>query len=531
MKLKQFKHWTILYKILSIFILTITAAILFILTVILPASEDAIMEERMGATRQAVEVGYSLIQSLNDQVEKGLITREFASEEARRIIRQSRYSGSEYFFIFDRDLKMVMHPYSPELEGKSLDENRDPNGKAIFVEMLDIVKKEKAGFVNYMWPREGSNKPLPKISYVKEVPGFDWVIGSGVYVDDIEKQLAGLRYQVIFLITVGAIPLLLLVMFISRLIVRPIQSAVKFSGVLAAGDLTAKVKADSEDETGHLLESMQTMGQNLRNIVVELQTGENQVGEASDRLTEISHNLSTGMEEMSIQAVSISSSTTQMNQNLQVVSSSMEELTISIAEVAKRSADAATVAGEADTSAREAADVVQELNKNAVQIGTVIEGISSIADRTNLLALNASIEAAGAGDSGKGFAVVASEVKELARQSSVLSDQVRQLVLLIQKSATRTGDVIQNIAKVIENVKDISANIAAAVEEQSLTARETAENVSQIGTASNEITRNIAEISSVSRTGASDAANASAMAEELKRLLVTLGEIIRRFKI
>lgn len=527
----RFKDWKIIYKILSVFLLTLVSAILFNLFVILPAAESTIISERMSATKQVVEVGHSILNYYENKYKKNEISLEEAKNLAIQSIHDLRYSGSEYFFIFDDRLIMVMHPFSPELDGTDISTIEDPNGKKIFVEMNDLVKSSEQGFVEYMWPRENSKKPVPKISYVIHSKTFGWIIGSGVYVDDIQNQINKLKLRIVIFIALGSIPLLLLAVFIVNLITRPIKNAVKFSNVLASGDLSAQIEVDSRDEIGELQSSMSIMGQNLLNIVKELQESEDKVGSVSENMTETSGNLLKGTEDMSLQASSIASATTQMDQNLQVVSSSMEELAISITEVARRSADAASKSEEADVSTQNASAIVRELNENAIKIGAVIDSIVSIANRTNLLALNASIEAAGAGEVGKGFAVVASEVKELATQAAHSSEEVKQLILTVQKSAENTESSISNITKIMATIRDISANIAAAVEEQSVTAKETTANISQISVASNEITRNIEEISGVARSGAKDAAKVSNLAEELNVLIENLEKIVSRFKI
>jgi len=300
---------------------------------------------------------------------------------------------------------------------------------------------------------------------------------------------------------------------------------------MGAGDFTRSIDIRDNTETGRVLESLQIMNTNISGLVFQMtETGKN-VNSGAKILADASQNLSSGIEQISQQTASISSASNQMNQNLQVVSSAVEEMSISIGEVATKASDGARVSKEAATIAKETQGLVRDLGTGAANIGKVIEIIAKIAEQTNMLALNASIEAAGAGEAGKGFAVVASEVKELAKQTAASSEDIKKQIQAIQKSTDETITAIGNITGIINRVNEGNASIASAVEEQSMTTKEIASNVNQISSASGEINKNISGISLAVTDSAKDAHKISELSSELKRLSDFLSSTVQEFRV
>ncbi|MBL8018262.1 MAG: methyl-accepting chemotaxis protein [Leptospirales bacterium] len=297
------------------------------------------------------------------------------------------------------------------------------------------------------------------------------------------------------------------------------------------GDLTKRVAADSTDELGQLGASLNQFMQVIHEIVKDVIVTLKETVKVAENLAEASQNLSSGTEEMSQQTQSIATASSQLHQNLEVVSSSIEEMSISVSEIARRSVEAAGVAGEANNRTSTTNDIVVKLGQNAREIGKVIESIVDIADQTNLLALNAAIEAADAGDTGKRFAVVASEVKELARQTSDSSEEIKNRIESIQRSSEDTIKAIESITNVIQKVNDVNSAIASFVEEQSITAREISSNATQAATVSTDVAKNVAGVSTVVRSGAQEATRISGLASQLNTMAQHLSSALGRFKV
>lgn len=345
-------------------------------------------------------------------------------------------------------------------------------------------------------------------------------------------------YRIVFILTVVTIVSSLLVFSIlGALLVRsvtvPLSQAVERMKDLAEGegDLTKRLDAGGHDEIGEMSRWINRFIENVQGIVREIAGTTNEVRESSTQLAGVSQSLSAGIEQMSAQSRSISASATEMNQNFQVISSSVEEMSTSVGEVARNASDASRIAREANQVAAGANSNIKQLGDDAKEIGKVVESIQGIAAQTNLLALNAAIEAAGAGDAGKGFAVVASEVKELARQASESTEEIKTRIQAIQMSSKTAVQSIGQIATVIGQVNEFTTTIASAVEEQSITAREIAGNVNQATQASGDVVQNISGISTAAQEGATNAQGMSDLAVKMENLSGRLDQIVRRFRL
>ncbi|HMV78522.1 MAG TPA: methyl-accepting chemotaxis protein [Leptospiraceae bacterium] len=394
---------------------------------------------------------------------------------------------------------------------------------------LDIAKgiTGEAVYDDYRKVRViASYKPL-KIEDVK------WGIISKIDEDEAFSEVVKLRNN-LFIIAFFVFILIGLITFsLSRLIIKPITAVVERVKDIGSGegDLTKRLTIESNDELGELANWFNKFLVKIHSIVLEISSTSQIILASSNKLSETSLSLSASTEETSAQSELIASASTEMSQSVQIIASSIEEMSISISEVARRASDYAAISKEANQAAIETNIIVNKLGDDAKEIGKVIESIADIASQTHLLSLNAAIEAASAGDAGKGFAVVASEVKELAKQSAISSQEIKEKIFSIQKNTESTITAINRIVTTISKVNDISSTIASAVEEQSITSKEISSNISQTSIGAREVTKNILGINKAARSGAQRAAQTSELAEELQELTAGLEKIVKSFKI
>jgi methyl-accepting chemotaxis protein len=254
---------TIQKKLWLIIGLAITA-ILIVASAILFSKQAQMMEDRKRATRFAVETAWGIMESLDKSVTAGEISLENAKKRAIHQIKFMRYDGKEYFWLNDLHPNMIMHPTKPEFDGKDISEFKDPNGKMLFTEMVVEVKANGQGFVDYKWPRPDSKEPVPKISFVKNYAPWGWVVGSGVYVDDIDiairhdaLKLGGFVFFIASLI--GAIATVL-----ARSISQRLATAVTIAQSVSNGKFNNVVKNEGSDEISELLKSLDKMQQHLQ---------------------------------------------------------------------------------------------------------------------------------------------------------------------------------------------------------------------------------------------------------------------------
>jgi len=220
-------------------------------------------EDRKASIKQGVEVMTSLVQSHYAQEQSGALTHEQAQQQAIAAVNAVRYSGTEYFWINDMDARLVVHPIKPELNGKDGSGIKDPEGNAVFVRFADVVRKDGAGYVSYLWPKPGQEKPVEKVSYVAGFKPWGWVIGSGLYMDDVRAAFYDELKRVIVAMIAALALTAWIATAIARNIVRPLTRAVHAAQAIANGELHNDVRSSGTDETARLLQSMDAMQNTL----------------------------------------------------------------------------------------------------------------------------------------------------------------------------------------------------------------------------------------------------------------------------
>jgi methyl-accepting chemotaxis protein len=238
-------------------------ALLLVTFLLLRSERNSMTQDRQRATRYAVETAAAMVEHLGKQAASGALTRDEAQRRAISQLRDMRYSGSEYFWVNDMLPRMVMHPTKPELDGKDLSDTKDPNGKALFVEMAKVVSADGAGFVNYEWPRPGSDKPVPKISYVKGYQPWNWIVGSGVYVDDIDAAIGAHARQYGQIVLVIALVMTLTSALLARSIARRVATASNLANAVAQGNYHNEIGVKGRDEISRLMRALHTMQSKL----------------------------------------------------------------------------------------------------------------------------------------------------------------------------------------------------------------------------------------------------------------------------
>ncbi|PID76260.1 MAG: hypothetical protein CSA26_08425 [Desulfobacterales bacterium] len=395
--------------------------------------------------------------------------------------------------------------------------------------------------------------------FVESLTEDGWTIGGGTLYSEIIEPVIELEV-LIFIVSVAVLILVLLVtFFISRSISRPIIACVEFAEAMAKGDLRSRMNSGVRDETGILAAALNRMSENLGNMVGDIVQATRTLSGASSALSTISSGLAENAEQTTEKAVLVASAAEQMNANMSSVSAASEEtavnvnmvaaaaeeMTATISEIAGNSDKTKRITEKAVTRSERASRQIDELGQAALQIGKVTETITEISEQTNLLALNATIEAARAGEAGKGFAVVANEIKDLARQTSEATGEIREKIEGIQAASSSSVKDIKEVASIIKEANEMVSEVSHAVDEQANTTQEIAGNVTQASQGIGEVNEHVSQVSTVADKVAADITEVGKAARkmndssksindssnDLEVLAGRLTELVGRFKL
>jgi methyl-accepting chemotaxis protein len=347
--------------------------------------------------------------------------------------------------------------------------------------------------------------------------------------DNAQAGYRSARTMIIIALVLGGVLALGLGILVARQIVRSLGRVSDVARALAGGDLTRRSDVSSRDELGRMAADLDQAVASLRETVNAVGQNAVELAASSEELSATSTQIAAAAEETSAQAGTVSQAAERVDANIATVAASSEQMGASIREISANSSEAARVAAEAVEVAAATTDTIGKLGESSAEISNVVKVITAIAEQTNLLALNATIEAARAGEAGKGFAVVASEVKDLAQETARATGDISQRVETIQTNTVGAVAAIQQITTVIARISDFQTTIASAVEEQTATTAEVARNISDAASGARDINENVAGVAQAAQTTATSVTEAQAATEELARMSSNMQRLVGQF--
>ncbi|MBR2179157.1 MAG: cache domain-containing protein [Selenomonadaceae bacterium] len=505
------------------------------------------------------ETAISIIDTVYKRQQAGQLTQEQAMTEAAALVRNLRYdNGAGYFWIDTYEGVNVVLLGRTETEGKSRINLTDPHGKQFIKEMIENGQKSGGGYTDLMFAKPNQTEPLPKRNYTASFAPYRWVIGTGVWIDYIDTKVAAVqeradaefRSNLIMVVVVMIILEVLLIvasLFVSKRMIQPIRDLTEAVDVLATGDFRMtnnSIPIDTErgDEIGVMGQAVLNLRKNVNDMVKKVAEAAEQVAAASEQLTASADQSSLAINQVADSIVKVAGAATeqfgevenatrqseQLMKNMNTftdtlsASSSKIQETNNAAEMGGKSvADAVDQMKVIESSVSDASTVIAQLGEESDKIGKIVDAIAAIADQTNLLALNAAIEAARAGEHGRGFAVVADEVRKLAEQSQTSAQEISNLIGSIQAKAQDAVHSMQDSVKQVQSGASSVDGAGKTFKEIAVMVTDVAEGsermeaiVAELVDSTDVITKSVDHINTKSREVAKESETVSAASEE-----------------
>lgn len=527
---------------LALMVCFILAVFTFLSIYIADMTYSYMIENRKFSVKTLTETAISLIKNYDNMAKSGVISVTEAKQRAISDISAIRYNNNNYFWIYNLDGRLIMHPYYKDDIGHNVLAMKDDKGVRIYTEFINQIKNNNGGYTKYVGKLPNLETRANKIAYSEGYAPWNWGISTGIYVDEVNSLYFKKLNEMAFIGIIISMFVFLILYIIGRSISRPINDISDKMIAIADGNLFIKIKNDNDKtEIGILAKALKVFQKNaIEKLRIEKEKEVLRKNEESLRIEQerlkaekeqeakinllmkekekkeaelknkqamlamadnfdyniggIVNALTSAVNKMKNHAVSLSETAKQVSNksssgskatedsamNVQTVAAAATELSDSIVEISKQITESTNIALDISKKVSTTSKTMDKMIDATNQINDSILLIREISTQTNLLALNATIESAHAGEAGKGFAVVAGEVKTLATKTNKATEDIAEKIKLIKEITNEASLEIQTINKTINQINSIIVTISAAVEEQGYATKEISRNINEV---------------------------------------------------
>lgn len=513
-------------KIILVGLFPVGLFLLLAIVYIRPQLRDAILGERQTGVRHAVELATSLLEKEAAEAKAGQRSLEEAQQRGKQLVSALRFEGSNYVYIQGPGPTVLAHPRA-DLVGKATD-SLDAGQAKLFRDLEAAAAPPEGGFHAYDFTKPGQDGLFPKVTFVKRFEAWGWILGAGVYVDDVDRQVNRLFLAILGGVAVVGILVAGASVGLARRMTRPLHQLVQG---LRESDLNRRIEVTSLDEIAEAAEAFNAYNANLRGSVLEVAGFADRVASGSTELAASAEEMARAVDEIARVGEELKEAGAEVSGAMQSLSTHVEAMAQQTRTTGTRAEEAVTVTTQGTQAGQVTSRGMGEIREATDQIVRAVQVIQDIARQTNLLSLNAAIEAAKAGSMGKGFAVVAEEVRKLAERSRTSAQEIAQLIARTQETVSSGVTSVEATLRNLETIRGRIQDIAGDIQDVGSLSQSQAATSTQVAQRMGQTTDRLAQNAAATQELSATVQEIARTSEDLARVADGLRSVVKGFRL
>jgi methyl-accepting chemotaxis protein len=493
----------------------------------LPTVHSLLLDSKKEGVKHVVESAHSQVSFLVEEAKAGRLSQEEAQKRAKEIVNALRFGGGNYVFIHGPNHIFLVFPLAKQLENKPSDQ-LPPATQSILKALRTTSGAPSGGFYDYSFTKPGKEGLFPKSAFAKRIEAWDWVIGAGVYLDDIDDEMRKITVALLG----GAFIVAILVALISRnrskAMVLPLRQLVQG---LRDSDLSKQITVSTKDEIGDAADAFNAYNGKMRTTVRTIGSYADRVASGSAELAATSQEMARAVHDIAKVSEELKASGEQVTRAMESLNGNVEAMRERTRLTGARSNEAVEDTARGAEAGQGASQGMEQIREATSQVVKAVQVIQDIARQTNLLSLNAAIEAAKAGTMGKGFAVVAEEVRKLAERSRSAALEIAQLNERTQEAVAGGVDGMKISLSNLQTIREKITGIAASIQEIGTLSQAQAETSQDVAQRMNQTTDRLAQNASATQELSATVLEITKTSDDLAGVAEGLRTVVEGFKV